>query len=167
MVLWDFNENKNYININGYKVLNTIDSKKASILLKRIEQFIYKLLNKLINFEKITPEIHLLLTTPFYIQEMQIEKDQGSIKFLGLNKPKNVKKTNKLKIGLDGNKRAEYRLIFLTLRDDRGELKSLNSLKPLIIHELVHTALNHVTWKDDNHGEEFKNFEKILMKYKN
>ena len=43
MVLWDFNENKNYININGYKVLNTIDTKKASILLKRIEQFIYKL----------------------------------------------------------------------------------------------------------------------------
>tara|TARA_B100000287_G_scaffold372280_2_gene370818 strand:+ start:611 stop:1114 length:504 start_codon:yes stop_codon:yes gene_type:complete len=167
MVVWDFNEDKNYIKVNGYKVLNTATSEKASNLLKRIEKFIYILFKKLIKHEKITPEIHLLITTPFYLQEMQLEKDQGTIKFLGLNKPKIVTKTNKIKIGLDGNKRAKYRVIFLTLRDDNGKLKSLNSLKSLIIHELVHTALNHVTWKDDNHKKEFYEFENILKKYKN
>ena len=81
MDIWDFNENKNYKMVDGYKVLN------------------------------------LLISTPYYLQEMQLIKDQAKIKFDGLNKPKEVHITNLQKIGEDGNLRANYRVIFLTLRD--------------------------------------------------
>ena len=40
MVIWDFNEDKNYKLVDGYKVLNFPDSKKASKLLNSINVLI-------------------------------------------------------------------------------------------------------------------------------
>ncbi len=161
MVIWDFDEDKNYIEYNGYKVLDAKDYKKAVKLLEDIEITIRVLFEKL---EQINDErIKLLINTPFQLQEMQKIKDQGTIKFVGLNKPKNIYKSNNKAIGNDKKYRAGKRLIFLTLRNKGGKLKNINNLKRLIAHELTHTALNHVTWKDDNHSEEFYQIYNLLL----
>lgn len=161
MIIWDFDENKNYIQMGKYKVLNKKDSMRAAILLGDIDDTIRRLFKKLIEYD--TDEINLLLSTPFNLQEMQELKDQGSIKFEGLNKPKNVKQTKSVKIGKDGSLRAESRLIFLTLRDSTGKLKKIDQLYPLIAHELSHTALNHVNWRDDDHPEKFWAMYNLLL----
>lgn len=161
MIIWDFDENKNYIKIGKYKVLNKKDSIFAAKLLNDIENRIKLLLIRLKKFKN--PEIKLLIETRFKLQEMQLLKDQGLIKFDGLNKPKNVINTEKQKIGPDGSLRAKSRLIFLTLRKSNGRLKKIEELYSLIAHELTHTALNHVTWRDDNHPKEFKILYKLLF----
>lgn len=161
MIIWDFDENKNYIKIGKYKVLNKKDSIFAAKLLNDIENRIKLLLSRLKKFKN--PEIKLLIETRFKLQEMQLLKDQGLIKFDGLNKPKNVINTKKQKIGPDGSLRAKSRLIFLTLRKSNGRLKKIEELYSLIAHELTHTALNHVTWRDDNHPKEFKILYKLLL----
>jgi hypothetical protein len=167
MVIWDFNEDKNYKLVDGYKVLNFQDSKKASKLLKSINVLILRTFESIDLNHKKTPEIDLLLNTPFDLQEMQLEKDQGKIKFEGLNKPKEVHPTNLIEIGEDGKLRAKYRRIFLTLRDETGKLKTINNIKRIVIHELTHTALNHVTWRDDNHPKKFHDYYNIIKKYIN
>ena len=161
--LWDFNENKNYITISGFKVLHYPDSIKAATMLHKINNLIFMCFTSILKHEMITPEIELLINTPFFLQEMQLEKDQLLIKFVGLNKPKNVHLTNESNIGPDKNLRAEYRVIFLTLREN-GKLKTIKSLKNLIAHELTHTALNHVQWRDDDHGPEFKMIYEIISR---
>ena len=161
MIIWDFDENKNYIKIGKYKVLNKKDSIFAAKLLNDIENRIKLLLSRLNKFKN--PEIKLLIETQFKLQEMQLLKDQGLIKFDGLNKPKNVINTKKQKIGPAGSLRAKSRLIFLTLRKSNGRLKKIEELYSLIAHELTHTALNHVTWRDDNHPKEFKILYKLLL----
>lgn len=162
--LWDFDENKNYINIFGFKVLDYKDSLKAATLLKNIKNLILNCFASILKYEMLTPEVELLLNTPFVLQEMQLEKDQLIIKFDGLNKPKNVHVTNEINIGPDKNLRAQYRIIFLTLRKN-GKLMTIKSLKSLIAHELTHTALNHVQWRNDDHGPEFKIMYEIIMKH--
>jgi len=161
--LWDFNENKNYVTISGFKVLNYKNAIKAALLLQKINDLIFQGFTSILKNEMITPEIELLVNTPFLLQEMQLKKDQLLIKFEGLNKPKNVHLTYESCIGPDENLRAEYRIIFLTLREN-GKLKSLKSLKSLIAHELTHTALNHVQWRDDDHGPEFKIMYDIILR---
>jgi hypothetical protein len=161
--LWDFNENKNYVTISGFKVLNYKNAIKAALLLQKINDLIFQGFTSILKNEMITPEIELLVNTPFLLQEMQLKKDQLVIKFEGLNKPKNVHLTYESGIGPDENLRAEYRIIFLTLREN-GKLKSLKSLKSLIAHELTHTALNHVQWRDDDHGPEFKIMYDIILR---
>jgi len=161
MIIWDFDENKNYIKIGKYKVLNKKDSIFAAKLLNDIENRIKLLLSRLKKFKN--QEIKLLIETHFKLQEMQLLKDQGLIKFDGLNKPKNVINTKKQKIGPDGSLRAKSRVVFLTLRRSNGRLKKIEELYSLIAHELTHTALNHVTWRDDNHPKEFKILYKLLL----
>ena len=167
MVIWDFDENKNYIrkNINGYyyKVLRLPDALDAAKLLNEIAFITIKAI-MLIYDEIKTPETYILYTTPHIFQEMQIIKDQGSIKFEGLNKPKDVKRTRGPIVGDDGKKRAGYRVIFLTIRDKNGKLKKLKQLDKLIAHELAHTAMNHVTWKDDNHNKKFDDMYKLILR---
>ena len=153
--LWDFDENINYIEINNIKVLKKPDAKNASALLRRIKKLILRCFESIEFNEMITPELEILLTTPFILQEMQLKKDQLIYKFEGLNKPKNVILTNNIEVGPDKNLRASYRHIFLTLRNSNGRLKTIDSLKPLIAHELTHTALNHVRWRDDDHNKNF------------
>jgi len=165
MLIWDFNETKNYKLVDGYKVLNYPDAKKASKLLKKIDELILKAFISIELTSNKTPEIDLLLNTPFYLQEIQLIKDQGKIKFDGLNKPKEIHPTGMKKIGEDGNLRAKYRIIFLTIRYDNGKLKKIEEIKPLIIHELTHTALNHVTWRDNNHPKKFYKYYNIIKKH--
>lgn len=161
--LWDFDENKNFIQIGEFKVLNIPSSSlKAARLLNRIKHLIIRCFRSILKNVMITPEVELLINTPFLLQEMQLNKDQKLIKFEGLNKPKNVHLTNEIEIGPDKNLRAQYRIIFLTLRKN-GKLLSINALKSLIAHELTHTALNHVLWRDDDHGPEFKLMNKIIL----
>jgi hypothetical protein len=163
--LWDFDENINYININGFKVLDLPDAVRASLLLRSIKNLILQCFESIKINEMITPEIELLITTPFVLQEMQLKKDQLIYKFEGLNKPKNVRVTNKDEIGPDKNLRADYRHIFLDLRADyNGRLKTIESLKPLIAHELTHTALNHVRWRDDDHDKNFMLYYNIILR---
>lgn len=164
MEIWDFNEDKNYTIVNNYKVLKFQDKVKAAELLEEIRIMIMNLFIQLQLEKRGNKHINLLLNTPFYLQEMQLPKDQGKIIFEGLNKPKEVMMTNLTPIGPDGRKRAKYRVIFLQLRNSSGKLKSLNSLKKLIAHELTHTALNHVTWREDDHGPEFNKMNKIILK---
>jgi len=166
-LLWDFNENKNYTVINNYKVIISSNSVGSSNLLEKIDKLI-KLLKIKLLFSGIADgdkHIKLLVDTPYDLQEMQLVQDQGAIIFEGLNKPKGVHKTNEVKIGKDSNYRADYRRIFLTLKHQNGKLKTLNELKPLIAHELTHTALNHVSWEDDNHSYVFKRYNRIILRY--
>jgi len=165
MTVWDFNENKNYIKIENYKVLNLPDAEKAAKLLNDIDLLILKCFISLKFKEKHTPEIKILLQTPYILQEMQLIKDQGSIKFEGLNKPKEVKYTSKQSVGEDGKLRAKYRKIFLTIRNESGKLKTIRQLKNLIAHELTHTALNHVRWREDDHDEKFTYYNKLILRH--
>lgn len=165
MVIWDFDENKNYIKVGDYKVLNLKDADKASKLLNDIDTLILRTLISIQFKEKRTPELNILLQTPYVLQEMQLIKDQGTIKFEGLNKPKEVKRTQEINVGEDGKLRAKYRKIFLTLRNENGKLKTLKQLKSLIAHELTHTALNHVRWREDDHDEKFNFYNKLILRY--
>ena len=107
MVIWDFDENKNYIKVGNYKVLNLKDADKASRLLNDIDTLILRTLISIQFKEKRTPELNILLQTPYVLQEMQLIKDQGTIKFEGLNKPKEVKRTQEINVGEDGKLRAK------------------------------------------------------------
>ena len=164
--LWDFDEYTNYIFSNGFLVLRYPDYFKASLLLRRVSNLIKRCFDSIIENEMITPEIELLLTTKFYLQEMQLKEYQNKIKFEGLNKPKNVRLTKFENIGPDKNLRAEYRIIFLTLRK-KGKLQPIKYLKNLIAHELTHTALNHVRWRDDDHNGKFNVIYKTILRNMN
>ena len=168
--LWDFDENKNYVvhKINNiyYKVLNLKDSIKASKLLNKLDIILIRMLISLELSDIRDKYINLLLETPHKLQEMQLEKDQGVIKFEGLNKPKKITKNrNAVDIGIDKNNRAKSRIIFLTLRDENGKLKKIDNILPLLAHELTHTALNHLTFVDDNHSVPFDKYNNIILKY--
>lgn len=159
--IWDFDENKNYILKDGYKVIKRIDSEKAALLLKKLDLLI-KITFSILPSSEYT---NLLMTTPYKLQEMQLEKDQGLYIFDGLNKPKCVRLTDLPKIGEDGSLRAKRRVIFLNLRKENGKLKNIKELIPLLAHELAHTMMNHVKWRNDDHGKNFKQQEKLINMY--
>lgn len=159
--IWDFDENKNYILKHGYKVIKRASSDHAALLLKNLDTLIKFTLLKLPK-NKYTK---LLMTTPYKLQEMQLEKDQGLYIFNGLNKPKSVRLTDLLKIGEDGSLRAKRRVIFLNLRKSSGKLKNIKELIPLLAHELAHTMMNHVTWRNDDHDKNFKQQEKLIKEH--
>lgn len=164
--LWDFDESKNYILVNGYKVLNTKNADKAALLLNKIDNIILRTFFSIQFKETITPELNLLIKTPYNLQEMQLPKDQGTIIFEGLNKPKNVTHMSKEdRMGIDGKLRAKKRLIFIQLRKEKNKLKTIKDLIRLIAHELTHTAMNHVIWRDDDHDKNFKKINKIILKH--
>lgn len=164
---WDFDENINFSIVKGYKVLNIYpDMAAAAKLLNELNFIIYRSFMSIYASEHLTPEIELLLKTPFRLQEMQLEKFQGNVLFEGLNKPKGVyTKNTSQKLGKDGNLRAAYRVIFLTIRNKNGKLKKIENILPLLSHELTHTALNHVKWRDDDHGRPFNSLNKLILKH--
>jgi hypothetical protein len=164
---WDFNENVNYSIIKGYKVLNVYpDTSAAAKLLNDLKFITYRSFMSMYSTVEITPEIELLLKTPFRLQEMQLEDFQGDVLFEGLNKPKGIhtKKTAQ-SIGKDGKLRATYRVIFLTIRNKNGKLRKIENILSLLSHELAHTALNHVKWRDDDHGRHFNEIAKLILKH--
>ena len=163
--VWDFNETKNYTTVNNYKVLISPLAESASILLEKLDRLVRILQYNIIvtKVNRYDRYLDLLSKTPHILQEMQLHKDQGSIIFNGLNKPKDIYLTQDIPIGEDKRLRAGYRKIFLTLKHRNGRLKTINEMKSLLAHELTHTALNHVTWKDDNHSKLFKEYNKVIL----
>lgn len=167
---WDFDENKNYVIVNyknkKYKVLNLPNKELVAKRLYDIENFInvisqliYKNLSKIpislknncIVFLSIHPDY-------YYLQEMQLNTS-----FLGLNKPKNVQFNKYLpSVGKDKFLKAEYRGIFLQIRNSNGKVKNMSELLPLVIHEISHTGCNHVRWRDNDHGRDFQDFENLI-----
>lgn len=167
--LWDFDENKNYktheVNNIKYKVLDLKNSFEAAKLLNKLDNLLMRLFISLELSNERDKYINLLLQTPHELQEMQLIKDQAIIKFEGLNKPKNIKNYRSLdSIGTDKTFRAKNRVIFLTLRDENGKLKNVNSIISLLAHELTHTALNHLSFIDDNHSHPFNKYYNIIHK---
>ena len=182
---WDFDEDKNYItykvnntpykvNDKYYKVLSKYDnSLQAAVLLSHAEEYIIKVRDSIQGIPpgsdgtSLLDGIDILLKTPFQVQEMQINTREFPVEFEGLNKPKGVRKTWGAPVGPDGNLRADSRVIFLRLRWSNGSLKTLNHLKPLILHEITHTACNHVTFRDaGNHASDFNRYHKFIKGFK-
>ena len=163
---WDFDENVNFSMVKGYKVLNIYpDTTSAAKLLNDLKFITYRSFMSIHAIENVTPEIELLLKTPFRLQEMQLEKFQ-KVFFEGLNKPKGVRtKRTAQNLGKDGKLRATHRVIFLTIRHKNGKLKKIESILPLLSHELTHTALNHVRWRDDDHRRPFNSLDKLILKH--
>jgi len=116
--IWDFNETKNYTIVNNYKVLISPLAESSSILLEKLD-IIVKLLQRRLKISEVVQYdkyLDLLSKTPHILQEMQLHKDQGSVIFDGLNKPKGVQLTKNIPIGEDDRLRAKYRKVFLTLK---------------------------------------------------
>ena len=169
---WDFDENINFteviINNKKYKVLYKYkDYIQAAKLLYQLDitlLLICKYLN--VNKYKYSKEeqyaIDCFLDIHFNNNKTSLAEMQLGTIFGGLNKPRDLVKTNKPYIGKDKNLRAKYRTVFLTLRRKDGKFKSNKFIIDLFIHEITHTLCNHVTWRDDDHGEDFIKNEKKL-----
>lgn len=170
MTVWNFDEKTNYTTVYyrglPYKVL---DFPNKNIIARRLYQTqvfienlcikVYKNLNK-VNSPLKEMSIVFLSIHPdyYYLQEMQL-----GTQFEGMNKPKNVHRNNYLpSLGKDKNLKAGHRVIFLNLIKENGKIKTFKELIPLIIHEITHTGCNHVTWRDDNHHDDFILFENYL-----
>ena len=82
--------------------------------------------------------------------------------FNGLNKPRSLYVSKKSPIGKDKNLRANHRHVFITLRNN-GTFNDEKTIMNLVIHEIAHTMCNHVTWREDDHGKDFKHAEKLIM----
>jgi hypothetical protein len=74
--------------------------------------------------------------------------------FRGLNKPMERYLSHEPEIGKDKNLRSAFRQIYFDL--------GTKDLKGLVIHELSHTAANHQRWRMDDHGRDFKMYEKLI-----
>ena len=169
---WDFDENINYITINiqgrNYKVINKFpDYYNAARILNHIHNIIVLISQYLqINYysSKYSDNDRILIQcfcdihpNNYELSEMQIETP-----FYGLNKPRNVHFTNKPNLGKDNNLRAANRHVFITLRNSNGNFDKFDKIMKLVIHEIAHTMCNHVRWRDDDHGKDFKHAEKII-----
>lgn len=170
MNTWDFDEKKNYTTVvyKGlpFKVLNFPNKMIVARRLYQAKVFIHNLCIKV--YKNLTVvssplremSIVFLSIHPDYYLLQEIQLDTG---FEGMNKPKNVHRNKYLpSLGRDKKLKAEYRIVFLNLIKPNGKVKSFKELIPLIIHEIAHTGCNHVTWKDDNHGQDFHLFESYL-----
>jgi hypothetical protein len=107
------------------------------------------------------PGIRIFCATPHQFQEIN-----GNA-FYGLNKPKEVHDlgTSTLPFGKDGTLRAKWRNVMINLTEYRyGQ-----PLSDLYVHEIAHTFCNHVTYRENDHNEDFEFYEtfihRILDKY--
>jgi hypothetical protein len=159
-----------------YKVCNTKDSKKSlkkliytrneiSRLCRALEKYYKKNHNALHNKElkdsiQLFLEIHNpksgLFKKKYYYLLSEIPTKPDNPYFEGLNKPRGRFLSNEKNIGPDRNLRAMFKDIFLTLYPNKKQYKDL------VLHELCHTACNHVIWRDDDHNDDFKRFYKLL-----
>lgn len=173
---WDFDENINYKNVNieghNYKVLGKYSNYyTAALILNNISNIIRNICIYLkINYYRYSKNDQLLIDCfclihpdNYYLSEMQLDTI-----FDGINKPRDLYISKYPSIGKDKNLRASYRHIFLTLRDKYGNFKDKNYIIELVIHEITHTMCNHVTWRNDDHGKDFKHAEELIINaYKN
>lgn len=176
--LWDFNESGIYntIIIGGYpyKVLKSRSPNKQKLVankLHKLRQICNNIINninllsnhdlKQYNLKKsnidLFKEIHEDIDGECNYLLSEMKPGTG---FEGLNKPKNVRKTNKVSIGPDGSKRAEWRDVFMEINTQNPNITK-HELE-LFIHELAHTIPNHVTFRPDDHGPDFQDAEDLL-----
>ena len=168
---WDFNEDINYLSINiqgiNYKVINKFpDYYTSAQILHKINYTIKQIcIYFILNYNRYSKKDKILIDcfcdihpNNHLLSEMQL----GTI-FNGLNKPRNLYYTDKPSIGPDGSYRASYRHIFLTLREKDNNFKSWDKIMKLVIHEITHTMCNHIRWREDDHGLDFKHAEKIII----
>ena len=164
---WDVDEI--YNKYQGVYVLNLSKSNvKAFNQMKLLNELLNKLKicakNELLNNNNLNSfqknGIELFLNTEHKIIEM---KTTDSL-FNAINKPKYVHDTNNINHGTDKNLRALYRVILFRIRDSNNNIRfSDEKLKQLFVHEISHTFANHVKFRFDDHGEDFKIFERLVL----
>lgn len=168
---WDFLESPSiyatiYIQGYPYKVLKSHNSKTRDLVALKLHNLRIlnnKIIDNIRKSGKRSPEID---TFNFIHREIrgksnyllsEMKKGTG---FEGLNKPREIILTNKPIIGPDGRKRAQWRDIFLKL-DTRNPNLTKQDIT-LFVHELAHTGANHVTFRVDDHHQDFKDFENLI-----
>ena len=168
---WDFDENINYstVNIQGinYKVINRFpDYYTSAKILHRINYTINQIcIYFSLNYNRYSKKDQILIDCfcDIHLNNHLLSEMQLGTMFNGLNKPRNLYNANKPAIGPDGSYRAGYRNVFLTLRERDGSFKNWNKIMKLVIHEIAHTMCNHIRWREDDHGKDFKHAEKMIM----
>ena len=166
---WDIDES--HIIINNLRIINIEKNKKIALgnmdyvnrvynNLKLCAYITRQLPNKLTLFEK--NGIDIFISTPHIF----IEMNPTEYKFIILNKKINITDIQKIPHNTDKTLRASYKVVLLKFRDPKGNI-TLNKIKltQLLVHELAHTLANHVVYRHDDHGEDFKIFERMLMKW--
>ncbi|AOM63430.1 hypothetical protein [Heterosigma akashiwo virus 01] len=165
---WDIDEEQKYnvymYNNKQYKVLKdnieTVRIQNVKLLaFIDLNLKVYKtILNEMkddlkIKYRYLLPGICIYINTPHEIMEINGKH------FNGLNKPKNIyERERTLPVGKDGIFRAERRVIMLKLFRDPVRLFNL------VVHELAHTFANHVKYREDDHGKDFKMYERFIKK---
>jgi hypothetical protein len=175
---WDFDEDINFetIKIDGYdyKVLrNGKDPQRVAEKLHILRQIIDEIADYLRehydDYSDIPDELDIFLDLhgndgDNYLLSQIPKKDarfkNKKIDFMGLNKPKDRHMTNEPHVGPDQNMRSGYRDIFLEITPTT----CIDKIMPLVLHELAHSGCNHIRWRPDDHGDDFKRFEDVLIK---
>lgn len=161
---WDFSEKslkKAMFNGHLYKV-NNLNSGSLEKLyrvrlgINNICEYIHRNVNKYSTNELVRQMLLLFLDTHYYGKTKYILSElPDDTPFNGINKPRGRYIDKKAyPIGGDGQLRASYKDVFFNLQS--------KEFKDLVIHELAHTMANHVTWKDNNHYDDFKFCENII-----
>ena len=170
---WDLEEKKGYViaNVNGsnYYILdNRKHMATAAEIFKRIDYFIMDLSSYLsTNFHKVPPELKpgimiLIMMHPHKQRLYELPEDS---QFIGLCKPKGVKTNKNLPpIGKDKYLKATAKFLYIQIRNPDGTFKTGIEIEDIVIHELAHTAANHVTWRNDNHGKDYKQYHDFLKR---
>ena len=165
---WDINED--HIIIDGVRVKNIERGLQSAV---RDMKYLQTLFNYLSDTSKnyyvygnLTKYelggLKLFIDTPHVLMEIDPHDDQ----FNGLNKPKNVRRHNVKPHGTDGNLRADKKCVMFRVRDQNmNRMHSTESLTMLFIHEMSHTMANHVRWRPDDHGEDFKIYQRLITKW--
>ena len=169
---WDFDEHKNYIDINihgrDYKVIKKFPNPyMAAVYLNCIYNIIalmckYLKVNSHNLKYKETDRTMIMCFLKIHPYNYRLSEMQLGNQFNGINKPRGIEYTNETPLGPDGKLRAKWRHIFITLRTPNGQFKTDKSIMNLVIHELAHSLANHVRWRDDDHKKDFQKAEEIL-----
>lgn len=97
-------------------------------------------------------------TSKYLLSEIPKGSKVGS-QFNGINKPRaRAIFDNVPSIGEDGQGRACYRDVLIKHNLAGKELKDL------ILHEVAHGFVNHIQWRDNDHGPPFQEAEALLKK---
>ena len=171
---WDLDEKNNYVQVPSllyktkYNIIVAYRNKAKTVeiftyidnLIRKLSRAIkYRLKNMTPRLRagfKIFTDIHPLKHKLF---ELPIES-----MFRGLNKPKYVHLNYDITpVGKDGRLRARERFVFFKIRNVNGKFLSVPEITELVIHEISHTAANHVKWRDDDHNSDYYAYYNYLM----
>jgi hypothetical protein len=157
---WDFPEKTGMRLYKGAHVHRIPDSsaREAYTRLQVLIKYTHNIIAKLENNHPRDPGVELLKRyhkgSMCDIREMP---PVAQLHFKGINKPKGVHVTNEHPVGKDNNLRAKKRVIFVELRNiNTGNWIPMDKVVDTLVHELAHTYCNHVVWREDDHGKDFK-----------